>query len=197
MKTALPNRLPATDAPLLSMQPKSRLQAVRRVLLPTAVRKIAAMLNDSDTHVPQWRHRLEALDRLNEWSLSCASIWELQQRILDSSQLANVLEVERAFRVMTHYADDGRLDLSPIGYVPLSIAVQVIRWWDRHMREFGSVPTIEAENAGGRGSCRGEGQRGTRPPWVSPPDEGAKPDGVRECATDTAQAAASAAGASP
>lgn len=125
-----------TDLPLSSMQPRSRVQAVRRMLLPTAVRKIAEMLNDSDKHVPQLRHRLEALTRLTEWSRESTSILELQQRILDSPQLANLLETERAFRVMVHRIEAGDVDPSPLLFEPLSIAAQVLDWWNRDMRRF-------------------------------------------------------------
>ena len=122
-----------SDEPLAGHSPLSRLKAVRRMLLPTAVRRMVSMLNDDDKHLPAWNRRLEALNRLEKWAQSSSSITELQQRVLDSTQLGNLLELERAFRTMIQGIEAGDLEARNLETAPLDVAHQVISWWNRDM----------------------------------------------------------------
>lgn len=126
-------RMPS-DEPLGTLQPLSRLRAVRRMLLPTGVRKALSTLDDRDKHLPHWNRRLESLGRLQEWASTSSSVLELQQRVLGSDQLGNMMELERAFRVMMERIEFDGLDASDLHEEPLLIAAQVIDWWSRQMR---------------------------------------------------------------
>ncbi len=133
------------DKDLKGCGPRARVLKVRRMLLPTAVHKAIVVLNRGDDHLPKWNHRLQSLNRLMEWAQNSHGMLELQQHILDSDQFGNLMELERAFRVVVEHIDNGKMDTANLDTRPQAIALQVITWWLGSMKSVISIPGSEQE----------------------------------------------------
>jgi len=123
------------DASLESMQPLTRVRRVRRMLLPKAVQIAVSTLNEGDAHLPKWDARMRSCRRLLEWADGSQTMQELQHRILDSDQVGNLLELDRAFVWFIQRLEEGEIAASTIDAKPLAIAFQVIGWWVDSMGE--------------------------------------------------------------
>ena len=127
--------VPPDDAGLESMQPLTRVRRVRRMLLPKAVQIAISTLNEGDTHLPKWEARIRSCDRLIEWGKTSKTMQELQHRILDSEQVGNLMELDRAFTWFAQRLEEGEIDPSTLDSSPLAVAMRVIAWWTDSMKE--------------------------------------------------------------
>lgn len=126
--------VPPTDYDLGKMQPITRVRRVRRMLLPKAVQSAISTLNEGEKHLPKWEARMRSIDRLVEWARGSQTMQELQHRILDSEQVGNLMELDRAFTWFIQRLDEGEIDVSTLDTKPIAIAMQVVAWWTNSMQ---------------------------------------------------------------
>ena len=98
------------------------------MLLPKAVQIAVATFNEGERHLPKWDARMRSVDRLVEWAQGSPTMQELQQRVLDSEQVGNLMELDRAFTWFIQRLEEGEIDASTLDTRPVAIAKQIVVW---------------------------------------------------------------------
>lgn len=135
------------DADVAQLSPVQRLRIVHRMLIPPVLSAAIEWIEQRRTQPARAEWHFAALDRTYQWAISSAGIADLREHILASSRLGDAEAVQRAFVVLTSWAEEGRFDTTDLGTDPLHIAAQVIGTWRQYMREGPEGPDFDPAKA--------------------------------------------------
>ena len=121
---------------------RNRIRSLHKYLVPNALGKLIAAVDEDQRRLPRWDRRIEALDRLINWTEQARSIAEFRELVFQSNQIGNVLELARAMRVLREESSAPNVRVDGLANDEMVALRQILLWWRDRMTDFPSVTDL-------------------------------------------------------
>jgi hypothetical protein len=111
---------------------RTQIKSIQRRLFPRALAKLIVAVRSNPKRVPHFEKRVEALDRMIDWTNGCSTLIEFREWMLEGDQIGNLLELHWLLQVLIERTGDG-FELQNLAANDMVAIRQLLSWWRTEM----------------------------------------------------------------
>jgi hypothetical protein len=113
----------------MQASPTKQVRNLRKYLIPEAISRLIAVASANNRGISHWHRRIDALDRMIAWAEQAQDIAEFRDKVFQSSQIGNIIELARAMRVLIEEGSAKNVRIEGLADDDVTALRQILEWW--------------------------------------------------------------------